>query len=81
MSPSSGNSIVVIEETLMKRIGYMLVAVIGLIGGIAYISLPPANADGQAAAGFDVKLPSGYRDWRLISVAHEAGNLNDLRGF
>lgn len=25
------------------------------------------------------KLPPGYRDWRLISVAHEAGNLNDLR--
>jgi hypothetical protein len=23
--------------------------------------------------------PSGYRDWRLISVAHEEGNLNDLR--
>ena len=24
-------------------------------------------------------MPSGYRDWRLISVAHEEGNLNDLR--
>jgi hypothetical protein len=24
-------------------------------------------------------LPSGYRDWKLISVAHEAGDLNDLR--
>lgn len=24
-------------------------------------------------------LPAGYRDWRLISVAHEAGSLNDLR--
>jgi Cytochrome P460 len=21
----------------------------------------------------------GYRDWKLISVAHEAGNLNDIR--
>jgi hypothetical protein len=26
-----------------------------------------------------VKIPAGYRDWRLISVAHEEGNLNDLR--
>jgi len=26
-----------------------------------------------------VKIPPGYRDWRLISVAHEEGNLNDLR--
>ena len=24
-------------------------------------------------------MPAGYRDWRLISVAHEEGNLNDLR--
>ena len=29
---------------------------------------------------FGVKIPAGYRDWRLISVAHEQGNLNDLRG-
>jgi len=26
-----------------------------------------------------IKIPLGYRDWRLISVAHEEGNLNDLR--
>ena len=25
------------------------------------------------------KIPDGYRDWRLVSVAHEEGNLNDLR--
>ena len=25
------------------------------------------------------QLPEGYRDWRLISVAHEEGNLNDIR--
>lgn len=24
-------------------------------------------------------MPVGYRDWRLISVAHEEGNLNDIR--
>ena len=24
-------------------------------------------------------MPPGYRDWKLISVAHEAGNLNDFR--
>jgi hypothetical protein len=28
---------------------------------------------------FGIKIPPGYRDWRLISVAHEAGDLNDLR--
>jgi hypothetical protein len=25
------------------------------------------------------KIPDGYRDWKLISVAHEEGNLNDIR--
>jgi Cytochrome P460 len=63
----------------MKRIGYMLVALVALMGAIIYMSLAPAHADGATAPVFDVKLPAGYRDWRLISVAHEEGNLNDLR--
>jgi hypothetical protein len=28
---------------------------------------------------FGVTIPAGYRDWRLISVAREEGNLNDIR--
>lgn len=28
---------------------------------------------------FGVVLPTGYREWRLISVAHEAGANNDIR--
>jgi hypothetical protein len=62
----------------MRRIGYML-AVIALTAGVAYMNLPPAHADATAVRGFDVQLPAGYRDWRLISVAHEEGSLNDLR--
>lgn len=27
----------------------------------------------------DVTMPYGYRDWKLISVAQEGGNLNDIR--
>src|SRR5271167_2804418 len=44
-------------------------------------STAPASgqADGEAAPIYGVKIPAGYRDWRLISVAHEAGNLNDFR--
>ena len=37
------------------------------------------GADDESSPIFGVKIPSGYRDWRLISVAHEEGNLNDLR--
>jgi Cytochrome P460 len=63
----------------MKRIVHMVVAVISLGAAVAYIGVPRANADGAAAPPFGVKLPAGYRDWRLISVAHEEGSLNDLR--
>ena len=28
---------------------------------------------------FGGTLPAGYRDWRLISVAHEEGKQNDIR--
>jgi hypothetical protein len=63
----------------MKRIGFMLAATGVLAGGLFCLSLAPARADGAAAAVFDVKLPAGYRDWKLISVAHEAGALDDLR--
>jgi hypothetical protein len=35
------------------------------------------NQDSHAV--FVTEIPTGYRDWKLISVAHEEGNLNDLR--
>jgi hypothetical protein len=33
----------------------------------------------DADAIFGGSLPPGYRDWRVVSVAHEEGELNDLR--
>ena len=63
----------------MKRIEYMLVAVVALTGGVGYMSLAPAHADGAASPVLGGTLPAGYRDWRLISVAHEEGKQNDIR--
>lgn len=41
------------------------------------------SAQGRSEAGAEqnrvVVLPAGYRDWRLISIAHEADPLNDIR--
>ncbi|MGA7485678.1 MAG: cytochrome P460 family protein [Xanthobacteraceae bacterium] len=45
----------------------------------AYMAPASGQADGEAAPIFGIKIPPGYRDWRLISVAHEEGSLNDLR--
>ncbi len=28
---------------------------------------------------FVTEIPVGYRDWKVVSVAHEAGDLNDIR--
>ena len=63
----------------MRRIVLVLVAVAALAGAVAYMAPASGQAEGEAAPIFGVKLPPGYRDWRLISVAHEEGTLNDLR--
>ena len=63
----------------MKRIAYLLFAFVALTGVVVYIAHASGQADGEAAPIFGVKIPPGYRDWKLISVAHEEGNLNDLR--
>src|SRR5215475_7667413 len=63
----------------MRRMVFVLVAGVVLAGVVAYLAPASGQADGEAAPIFGVTIPPGYRDWRLISVAHEAGNLNDLR--
>jgi Cytochrome P460 len=64
---------------MMRRMVFVLVSVGALAGVVAYMAPASGQADGEAAPIFGVKIPPGYREWRLISVAHEEGNLNDLR--
>jgi len=63
----------------MKGLAYFLVAVIALAGAPVQIGRASGDADGEASPIFGIKVPPGYRDWRVVSVAHEAGNNNDLR--
>jgi Cytochrome P460 len=63
----------------MRRIVFALVAVVAAAGVVASMAPASGQADGEAAPIFGVTIPPGYRDWRLISVAHEEGDLNDLR--
>lgn len=60
----------------MRRTAYLLGAVVAVCGVAAYMT---HAADAGVEPIFGVELPSGYRDWKLISVAHEEGNNNDLR--
>jgi hypothetical protein len=61
------------------RMPFLLVAVATLAGIVAYTAHASGRADTEAVPIFGIKIPPGYRDWKLISVAHEEGNLNDLR--
>ena len=63
----------------MRRTALVLVAGGALAGMVACMAAASGQADREAAPIFGVKIPPGYRDWRLISVAHEEGTLNDLR--
>ena len=63
----------------MRRMVVVLVAGVVLAGVVAYMAPASGQADGEAAPIFGVKIPPGYRDWRLISVAREEGDLDDLR--
>jgi hypothetical protein len=62
----------------MKRITFFLIAVAILAGGVGFTAPASRYADQGAAPIFVTRIPSGYRDWRLISVAHEKGNLNSF---
>jgi Cytochrome P460 len=63
----------------MKGIAYLLGTVVALTGVVVGMPSASGQAGGEAAPIFGIKIPPGYRDWKLISVAHEAGNLNDFR--
>jgi len=62
----------------MRRIVCLVVAVVALAGVVADTLPASRPADEAAAAIHGGKLPAGYRDWRLISVAHEEGNFNSF---
>ncbi len=63
----------------MRRTVSALVAVAALAGVVAHVAPASGQADGETAPIFGIKIPPGYRDWRLIAVAREEGNLDDLR--
>ena len=63
----------------MRRIVFALLSAAALASAVASMTPASGQADGQATPIFGIKIPPGYRDWRLISVAREEGDLDDLR--
>lgn len=62
----------------MNRFALGGMALGGLVLTLSAVAVA-RQPDPKASPIFGVKLPHGYRDWTLISVAHEAGSNNDIR--
>ena len=64
----------------MRRITVLVVAVATLVGVVAFTAITSRHATAQEAVPiFVTEVPAGYRDWKVVSVAHEEGDLNDIR--
>jgi hypothetical protein len=63
----------------MKRIGIFLLLAATTACFLASLRFSRASNVNGTSPIFGIEVPAGYRDWRLVSVAHEAGNNNDLR--
>jgi hypothetical protein len=66
--------------TVMKR-NTLLVVVVATLAGVAVFTVTTARRviAQETAPLFVKKIPPGYRDWKVVTVAHEAGSLNDIR--
>src|SRR5262245_26995280 len=63
----------------MKQVPLLVTAAIMALSVGGGVTFSARGADDESAPIFGIKIPPGYRAWSLISVAHEEGNLNDLR--
>ena len=71
----------------MKRIALLFVAVVTATGVVAWMAPPSLGQDNksqvtktqtgtkEAKQVIVTTIPRGYRDWKFISAAHEAGEL------
>jgi hypothetical protein len=66
----------------MKRIAFLLLAVATLACIVAYMPGASGQSDGDSSPIYGVKIPAGYRDWKLIAVNNLLipGKVDQLRG-
>ena len=57
----------------MRRIALVAVTVTAVAGVASYMESASGQSNGDGAPIYGVKLPEGYRDWRLISVRRLTG--------
>jgi hypothetical protein len=52
----------------MKRLAVLLIAVAALVGIVAYMPHASGQSEGDSSPIYGVKIPAGYRDWKIIAV-------------
>jgi Cytochrome P460 len=63
----------------MKRMSILALAAVTAAGVTASVPFAAGRADDESSPIFGVKIPAGYRQWKLVAVAHES-ELDELRG-
>ena len=61
----------------MRQVAWVGLA--ALVGTIAFMASASGQTDGEATPIYGVRLPAGYRDWPLISVATVGAPVSDMR--
>jgi hypothetical protein len=63
----------------MKPSALLLAAIAVVIGVVAFRGPTSGSASSGDVPVYLDNVPRGYRDWKLVSVAHEEGVLKDIR--
>ncbi|MGH9733546.1 MAG: cytochrome P460 family protein [Candidatus Acidiferrales bacterium] len=61
-----------------RQILFVFVAIATLVGAFGAMASSSGRAGEDTAPAWVQQKPRAYRDWTLISIAHEAGNLHSL---
>lgn len=62
----------------MKRVVFLMIVAAAAAVAVGSMVTAFGQDDGQAVPIFGIKIPHGYRDWKMVSVAHEEGNLHSF---
>lgn len=63
----------------MKGLKVTLIAPVALVAGVWSAATSAGGSKADKSPIYGLALPRTYRSWQAVTVAHEAGNLNDIR--
>ncbi len=71
--------LVTARKTRLQQITMALGVMVTFAVTVAFVAFASGPAGENSAPVFVKEIPPGYRDWKLISVAREEGDLDDIR--